>query len=104
MHHEADHEERAELELAGRERGADRKPFAEVVDADPDRDEQREREPGHTGASAREPGRDERHPERARGNPEEDEAGAPERRRQRCLQLERLRERLDAEEGQEAAR
>jgi hypothetical protein len=45
VHHEADHEERAELELAGRERGPDREALAEVVDADPDRDEQREREP-----------------------------------------------------------
>ena len=45
VHHEPDHEESAELELAGRERRPDREPLAEVVDADPDRDEQREREP-----------------------------------------------------------
>ena len=38
-------EKRPERELAERERRADREPFAEVVQADPDRDERRERDP-----------------------------------------------------------
>jgi hypothetical protein len=37
--------ERAELELADRERGADSESLAEVVQADPDRDQQREVNP-----------------------------------------------------------
>ena len=42
MDREADHEQRAERERAGRVGGADRQALAEVVQADADRDEQRE--------------------------------------------------------------
>src|SRR5262245_36986945 len=63
VHHEPDHEERAELELAGGERRPDREPLAEVVDPDPDRDEQGEREARGARLTAREPCREEHHPE-----------------------------------------
>ncbi len=60
--HEPDHEKRAELELSDGEARADREPFAEVVHADPDRDEQaqasgrwllRHERGGQTGTSCR---------------------------------------------------
>ena len=60
--------------------------------------------PGHPGAAARETRGEERHPERAGGDPEEHETRPAERGRERGLELERLGERLDAEEGQQAAR
>ena len=84
------------LELAGRERRSDRKALAEVVDADPERHEERECQSGHAGAAAGEAGGEERHAERARGDAEQHEPCAAERRRKRSLELERLSQRLDA--------
>ena len=99
--HEADDEERSESELAERERAPDRQPFAEVVDADAERDEQCERHPSDVLASRAQPRREERHAEVAERDPEQDEPGAARAGRQRRLQLERLEQRLDAEEGEQ---
>ena len=73
VHHEADHEESTELQLARRERGSDGEALAEIVDADPDRDEERQREAAGPDLPSGEPSGEERHPERARRQPEEDE-------------------------------
>ena len=54
------------------------RPFAEVVQPDADRDEQRQRESGR-GRAAREPTRERSHPEEAERHAEEDEARPAER-------------------------
>src|SRR5512132_2073925 len=103
VHHEADHEERAELKLPRRKRAADRETLPEVVDADPDRDEEREREATRADLPTCEPRGEEGHAERTRREPHQDEARAAEGRRQAGLQLEGLEERLDAEEREQPA-
>jgi hypothetical protein len=51
VHHETDHEEGAEGELAERERGADGQSLAEIVQTDADCDERGERKAADRAAS-----------------------------------------------------
>ena len=106
--HEADDEEAAERELAEGERRADGEPLAEVVDADADGHERGERDAAeHALAPSRPPSQplgDERQREVAAGDAEQHEPGAAQLPGQRGLQLERLGQRLEGEERQQAGR
>ena len=102
--HEADDQEGAQRELPERERGADREALAEVVQADADGDE---RAPGRRRRPRRRGRRERGGPRRSAAevggrDAEQHEAGAAERAGQRRLQVERLGERLDGEEGEQA--
>src|SRR5215208_4034498 len=86
--HEADDEEGPERELTERERRPDRQAFAEVVEADPDCDERRQREPADARAAARtlaEPPRDRREEQEAERDAEQHQPGAAECTRERRL-------------------
>src|SRR5215211_7987012 len=102
--HEADDEERPERQLPEREGRADRETLAEVVETDPDRDQRGKREAAHPCAAAAlaHPGRDRGQEEKAECHTEQHQTGAAQRARQRRLELERLRQRLDGEEGEQA--
>jgi hypothetical protein len=109
VHHEPDDQERAKRELAEGDRGADRQPFAEVVQPDPDCDERRQRNALERRAPlsprrGREALRDERQPEVARGDAEQDQAWALEATRKTGLQVERLRQRVDRQKAQQPRR
>ena len=104
MDHEADDQEGAERQLAERERRADREPLAEVVQPDADGDEQRQGQAPGLGATAAQAPREKGHAQVAHRDAEQDEAGAAQTARERGLPVERLRQCLDAEEGQQPCR
>ena len=96
VHHEPDDQERAEHELAERERRADRKPLAEVVQADTDRHQRCEAETAEravalAGAARGEPATDPGEREVATGDADEREPDAAEGAGKQRLQLERPR-------------
>ena len=100
----------AEGERAGRVGRADQDALAEVVQADPDRDQRRELEPGGALASVAR-SRRASHPrvgpgeqQIGRGRAEQDERRPAECLRPGTGDLEALEQRVDAEEGEQADR
>ena len=104
MDHEADDQERPELQLAEREGRSDRETLAEVMDTDSDCDEQRQREPACACTPARKAPREEGHAEGTQRHPEQHEPGAAEPAGQSRLQRERFGERLDRKEREQTGR
>jgi hypothetical protein len=109
VHHESDDQERSERKLAEGDRGADCQPLAEVVQPDPGRHERRQRDALERRAPlasgrGREALRDERQPEVACGDAEQDQPGTLKAARKAGLQVERLGERVDREEAQQPRR
>ena len=108
MDREADDEEGAQRQRAGRVGGADREALAEVVEADPDRHQQRQvgiaagAGVGARAAATRQVGVDSGEGQVGDEGAEEDEAGAAEGGRGLGGDLQPLEAGVDREEGEQA--